>query len=206
MRFFRPLLVWLTNTKFYAWLLIHVIPYIRFTTYYTSFKGWKYHRGYKLLQPGHIVLTRDDKKLTTVLIGGKFTHAALCVGKFGTEQYPTYEIAEMTHTDYTHSHFFDICKEADRVIILECVDFDPEYVKKMIAMCQSFKDATYDVTFDFGIKALYCSELVYQSDFERRLKVNLDDLGGLGRQYISPTGLYEALNVKVIWDSSEEKQ
>ena len=204
MRLLKPLLVWFTNTKFYAWLLLSVIPYIRFTTYYTSFRGWKYHRGYNLLKPGHILLARDDKKLTTVLIGGMFTHAAFCVGKFGTEQYPNFEVAEMTHENFTHSHFFDICNQADRVVILECKDFDPEYTQKVIEKCLSFKDATYNVQFDLGIKALYCSELVYQADYERRLQVNLEDLAGLGQQYISPTGLYKGKNVVVIWDSSAE--
>lgn len=198
---FKPLLIWLTNTRFYHYLLISIIPYIRFSTYYTSFRGLKYHAGYKLLKPGHILLARDNKKLTTVLIGGMFTHAAYCVGKYGTEQYPTFEVAEMTHENYTHSHFFDICKESDRVVILECTDFDPDYIKKTIDTCLSFKDAKYNVTFEFGVSALYCSELVYQSDFERRLKVNLEDLAGLGRQYISPTGLYKAKNVRVVYDS-----
>jgi len=57
-----------------------------------------------------------------------------------------------------------------------------------------------------GVKALYCSELVYQSDFERRLDVNLEDLAGLGRKYISPDGLYKAKNVRVVWDSDEVEE
>lgn len=205
MKLFRPLLVWISNTKFYSWLVLEIIPFIRFTTYYTSFKGWKYHRGYNLLQPGHIILTKDNKKLTTALIGGTFTHAAQCVGKHGTAQYPNFEVAEMTHENFTYSHFFDVCKEADRVVILECTDYDLEYVNKVINKCLSFKYAVYDVHFDFGVRALYCSELVYQSDFERRLKVDLSDLAGLGREYISPTGLYNGKNVKVVWDSDAEK-
>jgi len=205
MKMRRPL-VWLMNTRAYGWLLKHVIPYIRFTTYYTSLRGAKYREGYERLQPGHILLTLDRKKLTSLLIPGGFAHAALCVSKLSTNDRPAvspddYEVAEMTHTDYTRSFFFDICKEADRVVILECTDWDPEYTAKVIAKCLEFHDAVYDVQFDFGIKALYCSELVYQADFERRLQVNLEDLAGLGREYISPTGLRNAKNVRVVWDS-----
>ena len=195
----KKILVWMMNTDTYLWLLKHVIPYIRFTTYYTSLRGAKYQEGYKKLKPGHIILTIDKKKLTSLLIPGTFAHAALCLAKSDSPN--VYEVAEMTHTDYTKSYFFDICKEADRVIILECVDWDEEYVQQVIAKCLEFEGAVYDVKFGFGVKALYCSELVYQSDFERRLNVNLEDLAGLGREYISPDGLYKAKNIKVIWDS-----
>lgn len=193
------LVLWLMETKFYNYMLLHVIPYIRFTTYYTSFRGWKYHLGYNRLQPGYIILTQDKKKLTTLLIGGEFAHAALCVSKDGE-----FEVAEMTHTNYTESCFFDICKEADRVVILRCLDWDPEYTKKVIDNCLTFKDATYDNCFEFGVKSLYCSELVYQADFEKRLKVSLEDLAGIGRPYISPFGLYRAKNIEIVWDSNLE--
>ena len=198
----KKILVWFMNTDVYAWLLKHVIPYIRFTTYYTSLRGAKYQAGYKKLEPGHIILTIDNKKLTSLLIPGTFAHAALCLGKSNGSD--TYEVAEMTHTDYTKSYFFDICKEADRVVILKCDNWDEEYTQKVIDKCLEFEDVTYDVKFDLGVKTLYCSELVFQSDFERRLDINLEDLAGLGRQYISPDGLYKAKNVKVVWDSDEE--
>lgn len=188
------------QTQLYRWLLKHVVPFIRFTTYYTSLRGAKYHEGYKLLRPGHIVLTNDRKKLTSLLIPGEFSHAALCVGKG-----EGWEIAEMTHEDFTKSYFFDLCKEADRVVILECPDFDDDYTKKVIQMCRSFENAHYDVEFNLGIESLYCSELIYQSDFERRLKLDLEDLAGLGRPYISPQGIYDCLNLKIIWDSDNER-
>lgn len=186
----------LMETSFYNYLLKHVIPYIRFTTYYTSFRGWKYHRGYKLLLPGDIILTQDKRKLTTFLIGGEFSHAALCVSKDGV-----FEVAEMTHTDFTRSCFFDLCKEADKVTIIRCYDWDKEYTQRVINKCLTFTDAVYDNEFDFGIKSLYCSELVYQADFERRLNVSLEDLADIGRPYISPFGLYRAKNVEKVWES-----
>ena len=187
------------QSDLYRWFVLNVIPYIRFTTYYTSLRGWKFHRGYKLLKPGDIILTIDRKKLTTLLIPGEFTHAALCVGK-GEE----WEISEMTHSNYTKSHFFDLCKESDRVVILRCSDWGPKYIQKVIQKCKTFQEATYDVEFNLGVKSLYCSELVFQSDFERRLKVDLEDLAGIGTPYISPTGIYQSENTVVVWDSDDE--
>ena len=188
-KLFRKLVLFIFQTKVYAYLMKYVIPYIRFNMYYTSFKGWKYHRGYKLLQPGDIILTLDKWKLTTLLIPGVWTHAALCVDKDSE-----FEVAEMTRHDFTKSTFFDICKESTRVKILRCHDFSPAYTKLVIERCLSFEDATYDVAFDYGIKALYCSELVYQADFARALKIDDSDMLSLGLPYVSPDDLDRADN------------
>lgn len=194
-KLYKKLVLWMMTTRPYKWMLSHVIPYIRFTTYYTSFKGHDYHKGYKLLQPGDIILTHDRKKLTSLLIPGDLTHAALCVAKDGQ-----WEVSEMTHEDYRTSCFFDICKEATRVVIVRCKDWDATYIREIISRCKSYKYAKYDVQFSLGVEALYCSELVYESDFERRLDVNLEDLAGLGRPYISPLGLFKAKNAVIVWD------
>lgn len=195
----KKIVLWFMQTQFYSWLVMNVIPYIRLTTYYTSLRGWKFYRGYKLLEPGHILLTIDRQKLTTFLVPGEFTHAALCVAK-GAE----FEIAEMTHHHFTYSNFFDICKESDRVVILRCTKFDESYTNQFIQRCLSFKDASYDTSFKLGVKSLYCSELIYQSDFERRLQVDLSDIAGLGQPYISPDGIFKSPNVEIVWDSDLE--
>lgn len=199
-KLYRKFMEWMMRTKPYHYLLKHIIPYLRFTTYYTTFTGIKYHIGYKLLRKGDIILTIDRKKLTTLLVPGEFSHAALCVSKD-----KVFEVAEMTHADYHEATFFDICKESDRVVIIRCDDWYYHYIEKVVAKCKSFKDAIYDVVFSNGVEALYCSELVYESDFERKLNVNLDDLAGLGRPYITPDGLYKAINCTIIWDSDEVK-
>lgn len=200
-KLWRKALLWFTRTKIYKWLIIKVIPFIRFTTYYASLRGDAYHEGYALLEPGDIILTKDKKKLTTLLIGGEWTHAALCVDKVGSWSFLGFEVAEMTHNNFTRSWFFDVVKEADRVAILRCKDFDPDYILDAIEKCLTFDKAEYDVEFNLGVEALYCSELVYQADFERRLKVSLEDIAGLGTPYISPTGLWRAKNCEVVFDS-----
>jgi hypothetical protein len=194
---YRKFLNWVMNTEVYHYLLKNIVPYIRFTLYYTSLRGWKYHKLYKVLEPGDIILTIDEKKLTTVLIPGEFSHAAMCVSKDGL-----WEVSEMTHKDYTKSTFFDLCKESDRVVILRCKNCTQHQIDEAIERCKSFEGAEYDVKFKFCIKALYCSELVYRSYEDNLLEVSLEDLVGLGRPYISPTGLYKAKNVYVVMDSS----
>jgi hypothetical protein len=190
------------RTRFYNWLLRDIIPYVRFTTYYADFPGYKYHEGYFLLKPGDIILTVDDKKLTTKLISKAtgeegFSHAAFCVSKN-----QIFEVAEMTHKDFTKSCFFDICKEATRVVILRCSDFDNAYINEMIKLTSQFANCKYDTQFKLGIEALSCSELVYYYDFQHRLKVDLTPILG-NDPYISPMGLFQAKNVRIVWDSSK---
>lgn len=183
------------STKLYKFLLKNVIPYIRFSTYYTNLKGIKYHKLYKQLEPGDIILTLDKKKLTTLLIPGDFSHAAMCVSK---DKF--WEVSEMTHDDYTKSTFFDICKESDRVVILRA-SIDQSLIEKAIEKCKTFQNAIYDSSFDLGVKSLYCSELIFQSYENNSLDASLEDFIGLGRPYISPQGLYSAKNLSVILDS-----
>ena len=101
------------RTRLYNHVLKHIIPYIRFSTYYPSLNGKQFNRLYDQLLPGDVILTNDKKKLTTMLIPGDFAHAAMCVGK-GCD----WEISEMTHNDYDKTTFFDVCRMADRVVIL----------------------------------------------------------------------------------------
>lgn len=192
----KQLLLGFMQSKIYTWFLMHVIPYIRFTMYYTKFSGVNFYKAYEILQPGDILVSKDSKKLTTLLIGGDWTHAALCVSKN-----KVFEVAEMTHKNYTKSTFFDFCKENDRIAIYRIRDVDAGYIERMITKCKSLERATYDGEFKLGIDALYCSELVYVSDVENRIGASLADLAGLGRPYISPTGLTKAKNVTCIYDS-----
>jgi hypothetical protein len=193
-------ILWLMQTHLYAFFVKRVLPYIRFSMYYTKFHGYQYCEVYSLLRLGDIILANDPKRLNDMLTPGEFTHAALVVSKDGK-----WEISEMTHDDYTKSCLFDVCKESERIVVLRCRDFDEEYIRKVVEKCKSLQDTKYDIEFVLGIKALYCSELVYVSDFENRLQVSLEDLVGLGRPYISPNGLYAAKNCDVVFDSRECK-
>jgi uncharacterized protein YycO len=195
---YRKFVSWVMRTRLYRYLLKHVIPYIRFTTYYTNLRGAKYHQLYNVLKPGDVILTIDKKKLTTLLIPGEFSHAAMSVSLD-----EKWEVSEMTHTDYTKSTFFDICKESDRVVIMRCKTCDEAAITKAIEKCRSLDGAKYDVEFSLGIHALYCSELVYQSYENNLLQADLSDFVGLGRPYISPVGLYHAENLRMVMDSDD---
>lgn len=196
----RRLILRMTETSVYKWLLLKVIPYVRFSFYYTSIRGWQYFQGYNRLKPGHILLTTDKWKLTSLLIPGEWSHAALCVGK----DRPV-EIHEMTHHNFTMSTFFDILKESTRVVILRCTDWDDAYVMQVIEKSWSFIDTPYDTSFLPGPRLLGCSEHIYEADFGRRLQVDTSDLLGLGMPYVTPDDIYRARNVEVVWDSDRNE-
>lgn len=193
---YRRAVRWIMDQDWYYWLLTHVIPYIRFTTYYTNLDGVRYHKLYDILQPGDIILTTDRKKLTTLLIPGEFSHAGMCVSTNGS-----WETSEMTHEDYSARCFFDMCKESDRVVLLRYIG-DQDIIDQAVHRCKGFFGTRYDIRFELGVKSLYCSELVYQSYGEGNpLGVSLDDVVGLGVKYISPVGLRNGSAVVVVGDS-----
>jgi hypothetical protein len=88
-------LFWVMKQKWYQWLMINVVPFLRLSTYYAmpsneNFIKWGplMRRGYKKLQPGDIILTVDKKKLAAKVIGVQqqimwgiihlFLHMLLC--------------------------------------------------------------------------------------------------------------------------------
>lgn len=200
--FYKQFLIWLISTKFWSWLLLDVIPYIRFSNQPTKIRGHIYNQGYAVLKAGDVILSRDNKKLTTWLITGKtgWTHASLCVGKLMPTDIGC-EVLEMDRKGQVQSDFFDICHEADRVAIYRCTDFTEDYIPKVIARCLSFKNVAYDVTFSMDPTKMACSEMVWDADFENRMKVDLTDDAHIGRPFISPNGLSKGKNMTLVWDS-----
>lgn len=186
------------NTKLFEFIVLRILPYMRFSNYYSAIRGWQYQRGYSLLRPGDIILSVDRRKLLSLIVPGDFAHCALCVAKGDNEDF---EVAEMTKDHYTKSAFFDVCKEADRVVILRCTDWDPEYTEQVIANCRGFEGKRYDVTFTPDTERLYCPQLIVASDNENRLDIPYDTIPFIGRRYVSPRCLYEARNVEIVWDS-----
>lgn len=197
----RQALLKMMQSRPYEYLLLHVLPNIRLSTHYTDFEGWQFRRAYDWVMPGDILLSYDGAKLSSILVsrltGGQFSHAALCIDK-GSD----YEVAEMIHTGYNEFAFFDFCKEADRVAIVRCWDWDGQYIDEvLIPTCRRFKRTRYDIYFRYGVKALYCAELPVMSDKLKLLAYDDSDLVGLGRRYVSPDDLYHAINGGVIFDS-----
>lgn len=206
------------RSKPYLWSMKNLIPFIRFTTFYAepdnkNFQQWGAleNRGYPHLQAGDLIFAYDSKKLTSRIIGSATkelgghqpyfmpSHVALCVAKGGD-----FEIAEMTHHDYTKSTWTDVCRESTRIVIGRCTAWDKTYVDNTIVpMALSFTKKKYDDAFVMGSESLACSELPYFADLEKRAEVDLKPVVGT-TPYITPVGWVLGKNIEIIWDSNLE--
>lgn len=193
---------WFMQTKLYSFVLEKIVPFIRFTTYYPSFPGHKFRDAYKILQPGDIIFCDDDKKLTSVLIPGKVAHVAVFVDK--GEDVP-YEVAEATHLGFTKSFFFDVAKESTWIAIGRPQVSDG-YKMKFCDTVKSFEHDHYDNWFRMGDGNRACSEYPYDGDTDKQFGIIPVYLPALGRSFPTPDAVYNAKNIKIIWDSDNEQQ
>lgn len=179
------------STKVYKFILKYVIPKIQI--FQASGPSW-YVKNLILtnMKPGDMILSKRAFYLTNLLIGGKYSHGAVVL------EYN--QIAEMTASNFEVVDINKFCEGATSIALLRFKNYDDLYGNKVAAMALSFADAKYDTDFKLGVEALYCSELCYQSDFERRMKADLTDLVGMGRAYISPVGVYEADGLELIYE------
>jgi hypothetical protein len=212
----KGIILSIAESNVWRFILGKVLPKIRLTTNYTSIEGVDYSMGYSLLEPGDILLSVDYYKFLTKLIGGEFSHAAVCIDKGPGKV----EVAEMVADGYTECAFYDFCKETDRVVIMRVNDkaWSNEYKHEFLKTVLSFKGHGYNYSFTsheyyskhkktlniYGqkvFKSHYCSQMVTDADTKNILDVSFNDVAHLGVKYISPTGLFQAKNVNIIWDS-----
>ena len=69
---YRKLVNWVMSTRFYKYLLKHVIPYIRFTTYYTSLRGKKVSRIIQRVAAGRCVAYDRSQKVDNIIDSRRF--------------------------------------------------------------------------------------------------------------------------------------
>ncbi len=211
MKLLRKLIDWILHSPVYEFILEKIVPKIRFSTWYTRLSGDSFLKASRVLSPGQFIVSIDENKLSSILVPGFMSHAAFVVENNYYSSYETKktELIEMIGKGYNESSFFDFCKEASRIIICDCLDWNLQHKDRMIALAPTFKLKKYDSTFSFGVEELYCSELIYQLDRlasppEGELISDISDLAGIGKEYLSPDGLLFAANVIIVYDSDNE--
>lgn len=182
-------ILWLMKSRAYRFFLKYIIPNLTFFTA-TGPNYFFKERVRGKMKPGDVLLSKSSGHLTNVLIGGTYSHAALVVA-------PN-RIAEMTANGFDIVDVDKFCKQSTRICLLRLKDGDEAYGILMSYKALEFANAEYDLDFTLGVETLYCSELCYQSDFEKRFQCDLTDLAGIGRPYISPVGLYQAKGLEIV--------
>lgn len=200
----RQLIDKFSKTKLWKWFVLDFMRITSINHFFVRHSGKEFYHAYNLLRPGDIILTSDSLSLSSFAIPGEWSHAGICVGK-GME----WEISEMLTTGYAKSHFYDIFTRAEKIKIIRCFGWSSDYVRKVINNVKSYSAAEYDYTFGINnnkdvagtdIPFLYCSEMIWEADVARLLNVNLEDVAGLGRPYLSPDGLANSKNVITVWE------
>jgi hypothetical protein len=190
------IILWLMKTFAYKFFLKYIIPNLTLFTATGPTYFFK-QRVREKMKPGDVLLSKSSGHLTNVLIGGTYSHAAFVVGPD--------KIAEMTANGFDVVDVDKFCKQTTRVCLLRLKEEDDAYGVKMAEKAMAeFSGSEYDLNFSLGVESLYCSELAYQCDFERRFQCDLSDLAGIGRPYISPVGLYQAKGLKIIQEWTDK--
>jgi hypothetical protein len=152
------------------------------------FCEFKFH-----VKQGDFLLSSSKFKLTTLLIPGPVDHCAIAVSKD--------EVVEMVGTGWRKITLKQFWDESSSQAVLRLKPWDEAYARAIADKALSLKNTPYDIHFNLGIEALYCSELCLVCDTENRAQFNLADIRGLGRKYLSPTGVYNAKGCEVVYDT-----
>lgn len=156
------LLLYFMRTRAYRFLLKYVLPSINVLIApgpsYALRKSLR-----QFLQPGDIILTKHKFALTNILIGGEYSHAAICVDMYLTPQpeFPelgsTFSrrdyglgIAEMTNRDFDVTPLEDLAhftKGCTRILVLRGRDLSGDYAWSLSVNAMAFEHAQYDFKF-----------------------------------------------------------
>lgn len=194
----KRLILFIMHTKFYRWLLRHVIPRIRFSTSYGGITGAQYLEIQSLLCAGDVIQVSDPWKLTGLLIKG-WDHSEFVVSE------TNYSWTIGFHAEgMRQSYLFDVLKECKHVRVLRHKDDKQrsnavELAHKLIKR-NAESPIPYDTFFQLGAEALYCHELIMHLYSDT--KFDTSDEAGLGVPYLSAKGIAENPMFEIIYDST----
>lgn len=181
-----------------VWGVREVLPRLRFPTW--GIPQDLQARGKRHLRTGDILLSASAIGLSSILTPG-IDHAAFVLG--AEPEAHIAAIGEMTRHGFGIVTWCEFCDHSRRVLICRCEDFEAEYIAEMVAHCMKVgHGAAYDMQVEQGDDELTCAELVYEADFDRRIKVKPWRPWWSLAEVLTPQQLLDADNVRVIWDSA----
>jgi len=213
---YRRIFFWVASTKVWQFVLTWVIPAIRFGK--MSFPFEVYDALVGSIKIGDTLLVRDPQKFSHIIIGGEYSHAGICTEILASG---TPIIAEMGHAGFQEVNLLKFLGYSRKIVSIRPINQSaPQKNPSMVGVAQSnygqamanwarhigLSSKGYDFSFAFGEKALYCSELCYLADYEKRYQANLQDLAGLGHEYISPDGLFKAKGALRVFEWNASKR
>lgn len=167
--------------------------------------GLDYYKALPVLKPGSIFLTKIKGDLTSVIIPGYWSHAAI----YAPQEIGNINefVIEAEGPGVIRTDLVSFLTSKDAVMILE--PFLPDDVKSRASEIATEQlGLPYDYAFEFhisGQKSFYCSELVWWSYAKAciyaGLKSPFEPVMELGVPTISPDNIAASLNFHVTFDS-----
>lgn len=170
---------WLLRISFVQWILIIVIPKIRFSVKPPKMTGSAFAEFTSMLRPGDLVFSSDRSKLSSWLIPGQWDHVGIYIGNS--------EIVEAVQPLVRITSPFDFCHSSDVVGIARPLWKNLRYV---LSVSRATVGRPYDTFFDGGNDALYCSELIALIDAQNELNLDHSDAVGMGAEYVTPDEIF----------------
>ena len=132
---------------------------------------------------------KSTAQLYTYLLFGEWHHV-------GVYDVVIDKIIEFTPIGYKLTHPNNFCYDATKISIKTCNDFNKKYIRKFIIELHKLREKNYAISnLEKNSPSIYCSSFIYLADKEKRIKCSTRDFLGLGFEYITPQGIYNANNL-----------
>lgn len=166
--------------------------------------GKDYYEASGVIQPGDILLAETNGHLTTWLIPGFWTHAAIYCGKDPVTGHEL--VVEAVGAGVIKNDLVTFMLSKDAVAILRPTFTDIETRGKAVALALKQAGKPYDYEFDFQAsdnKAFYCAELVYWAYKETVPSWAFELRSRFGQPTVTPQDFYDAKGYwRVVFESA----
>jgi len=137
----------------------------------------------KALANGDFLFTRRDYFLKNLVVPGRYHH----VGFWDKERQV---VIEMQNEGYEETQLEDFLARYTEVVVSKCEKFDVSYRTKFVGNLRSYSSKEYDSNFSYNTKNMYCSEMGFQADQDRRMEYIPEKI--LWKTVIVPYGMFKS--------------
>lgn len=153
------------------------------------------------LLPGDVILTKSNGEFSNLLLKGDYKHAAMYIGGG--------QIIEAVGSGVRITHIFDLLKHIDYFAVIRSKNHTAAELEVCITELKKCVGYPYDLMFESGNRAFYCSELiVYGLEFARNNLFHYPRTKFLDAQIIYPINLFEDTThfERVLFSKSEKNR
>jgi hypothetical protein len=176
-----------TFIDFFGGIRLYCGGVIFFGDHTAKLKGPDVREIIETLEPGDIVLNRHDHYVSSLFIGGDFSHAGLCVAKDRIIHVGINGITEEDILTFTRADAFAIIRSKDRELANIAIERAYKYLEEGVQ---------YDYDFDkYSDDYFYCSEFT-DSCYGYLMRDNVSETFIRPSDYLLPNDYFEVVLLK----------